>query len=90
MFGFLKKLFGFDQETMKEAGVQIEQAPYKVETPVQADKVAEVNAQPVQKPVQEAPKAAEKPAKKPAGKKPAVKKEPAKKPASRGRKPKAK
>jgi hypothetical protein len=33
MFGYLKKLFGFDKETMKEAGVQIEQAPYKVETP---------------------------------------------------------
>jgi hypothetical protein len=34
MFGFLKKIFGFDQETMKEAGVQIEQAPYKTEPAV--------------------------------------------------------
>jgi hypothetical protein len=34
MFTFIKKLFGFDQPTMKEAGVQLEQAPYKVETPV--------------------------------------------------------
>jgi hypothetical protein len=34
MFTFIKKLFGFDQPTMKEAGVQIEQAPYKVPEPV--------------------------------------------------------
>lgn len=35
MFGFLKKFFGLDKETMKEANVQLEQsAPYKVETPV--------------------------------------------------------
>lgn len=33
MLGFLKKLFGLDKETMKGAGVQLEQAPYKVETP---------------------------------------------------------
>lgn len=33
MFTFIKKLFGFDQPTMKEAGVQIEQVPYKVEAP---------------------------------------------------------
>lgn len=31
MFTFIKKLFGFDQATMKDAGVQVEQAPYKVE-----------------------------------------------------------
>lgn len=31
MFGFLKKLFGFDEKSYKDAGVQIEQAPYKVE-----------------------------------------------------------
>jgi hypothetical protein len=50
MFGFLKKLFGLDPETNKEAGVQIEQvsAPYKVETPV-VDKVEVVNAQPIEK-----------------------------------------
>jgi len=34
MFTFIKKLFGFDQTTMQEAGVKIEQAPYKVEAPV--------------------------------------------------------
>lgn len=90
MLGFLKKLFGFDKETMKEAGVQIEQVPYKVEPPVLEDKVAVVNSQPIEKPVQEAPKAAEKPAKKPATKKAPAKKEAAKKPATRGRKPKAK
>jgi hypothetical protein len=33
MFTFIKKLFGFDQETMKAAGVQTEQAPYKVPEP---------------------------------------------------------
>jgi hypothetical protein len=89
MFGFLKKLFGGDPETNKEAGVQIEQVPYKTEPPVLVDKVAAVNAQPVEKPVQEAP--AKKPAKKPATKKAAPKKEPAKKPAGKGgRKPKAK
>jgi hypothetical protein len=90
MFEFLKKLFGGDPETNKEAGVQIEQVPYKTEPPVLVDKVAAVNAQPVEKPVQEAPKAEVKPAKKPATKKAAPKKEPAKKPATRGRKPKAK
>jgi hypothetical protein len=47
MFGFLKKLFGFDQETMKEAGVQIEQVPYKVEPPVVENKVEAANRQPV-------------------------------------------
>jgi hypothetical protein len=31
MFTFIKQLFGFDKPTMKEAGVQIEQVPYKVE-----------------------------------------------------------
>ena len=35
MFGFLKKFFGMDKETVKEANVQLEQsAPYKVEPPV--------------------------------------------------------
>jgi hypothetical protein len=33
MIGFLKKLFGGDATTNKEAGVQIEQAPYKVPEP---------------------------------------------------------
>jgi hypothetical protein len=90
MFGFLKKLLGLDKETMKEAGVQIEQVPYKVEPPVLEEKVAAVNAQPIEKPVQEAPKVKATPEKKPATKKAAPKKEPAKKPATRGRKPKAK
>jgi hypothetical protein len=36
MFTFIKKLFGFDQPTMKEAGVQLEQAPYKIEQPIPA------------------------------------------------------
>ena len=91
MFGFFKKLLGFDQETMKEAGVQVEQAsaPYKVPEP--ADKVAKVNSKPIEKPVQEAAKPA--PAKKRGGRKPAAKKEsaPKKEPAKRagsGRKPK--
>jgi hypothetical protein len=39
MFTFIKKLFGFDQETMKAAGVQTEQAPYKVEQPIPAHDV---------------------------------------------------
>lgn len=35
MFGFLKKFFGIDKETLKEANVQLEQpAPYKVEPPL--------------------------------------------------------
>jgi hypothetical protein len=34
MFTFIKQLFGFDKPTMKEAGVQLEQAPYKVPEPV--------------------------------------------------------
>jgi hypothetical protein len=88
MFGFLKKLLGLDKETMKEAGVQIEQVPYKTEPLVLEEKVAAVNAQPIEKPVQEAP--AKKPVKKPATKKADSSLQPAKKPATRGRKPKAK
>jgi hypothetical protein len=76
MFGFLKKIFG----GAPEATVQVEQVPYKVETPVLEEKVAAVNAQPIEKPVQEAPRVEAKPA----GKKPA-----GKKPAARGRKPAA-
>jgi hypothetical protein len=33
MFTFIKQLFGFDKPTMKEAGVQLEQAPYKLPEP---------------------------------------------------------
>ena len=49
MFGFLKKLFGGDAQTNQEAGVQIEQTPYKVEPPVVEDKVAVANSQPIEK-----------------------------------------
>jgi hypothetical protein len=100
MFGFLKKLFGHDAATNKEAGVQIEQVPYKVEKPamedladiaiaqsILADKVKAANEQPVAKNVAPATKAAPK---KTAEKKPAVKKDSAKKSSGRGRKPKAK
>lgn len=35
MFGFLKKFFSKDKETIKETNVQIEQSvPYKVEPPI--------------------------------------------------------
>ena len=61
MFGFLKKLFGGDAETNKAAGVQIEQVPYKVESPtivavshsdvvVLENKADSVNRQPIEKP----------------------------------------
>jgi hypothetical protein len=88
MFGFLKKLFGLDQETMKDAGVQIEQqVPYKVEASAQTDKVAVVNSQPVEKTIKEVQVVS----KKSAGKKSTPKKEGAKKPTgNRGRKPKVK
>jgi len=33
MFKFLKSLFGGDSEINKHAGVQIEQVPYKIESP---------------------------------------------------------
>jgi len=88
MFGFLKKLFVGNAETKKEAGVQLEQVPYKVETPVLVDKVAAINDQPIKKPVQKSTNT--KPAKKPATKKAAPKNDTDKKPATRGLKPKAK
>ena len=47
MFKFLKSLFGGDKQTNQEAGVQIEQVPYKVEPPVVEDKVAVANRAPV-------------------------------------------
>jgi hypothetical protein len=46
MFKFLKSLFGGDQQTNQEAGVQVEQVPYKVEPPVVEDKVAVANRAP--------------------------------------------
>jgi hypothetical protein len=89
MFGFLKKLFGGDAETNKEAGVQIEQVPYKVEPPAGSmiptapveNKVATVNSQPITKEsVAVKPKVAKTPAKpkpaKTAAKKPAAKRKP--------------
>lgn len=97
MFAFIKKLFGFDEKTLKDAGVQIEQAPYKVEAPVVVSVdptvnpvvsttkeevvVKEVPANTTQA-AKETP--AEKPKKKPAQKKPSSGGKP------RGRKPKAK
>jgi hypothetical protein len=80
MFKFLKSLFGGDKELNKEAGVQIEQVPYKVEPPVVEDKVAVANAQPIEK---SAPKAESKPAVITAEKKPAAKKAAARKPAAK-------
>jgi hypothetical protein len=61
MFKFLKSLFGGDKQINQEAGVQIEQVPYKVEPPIDhatvaasmngshipESKVAAVNKQPV-------------------------------------------
>jgi hypothetical protein len=46
MFKFLKSLFGGDKQINQEAGVQIEQVPYKVEPPVVEDKVAVANRAP--------------------------------------------
>jgi hypothetical protein len=80
MFKFLKSLFGGDPAVNKEAGVQIEQVPYKVEPPVVKDRVAAVNAQPIEKPAAAKSKPAaitgekKATAKKPAAKKPAAKK----------------
>ncbi len=79
MFKFLKSLFGGDPEVNKQAGVQIEQVPYKVDPPVVVDKVEAVNAQPIKK----AEKTA---ATKPAAKKtsrPATRRAPAKKKAAK-------
>lgn len=101
MLGFLKKLFGFDAQTMKDANVQIEQAPYKIEPPVQAtattpiplvvEKVEVKEVEPVA-PVEEKKPAAMTANKKPRGPKKPQSPKPAAKPAApkRGRKPKAK
>jgi hypothetical protein len=84
MFKFLKSLFGGDQQLNQEAGVQIEQVPYKVEPSVVVDKVEAVNAQPIAKaPKTDAKPAAITAAKKPAAKKPAEKKAAVKKPAAK-------
>jgi hypothetical protein len=44
MFTFLKKVLGLDSKTMADAGVQIEQVPYKVEATVEAVPAAKVDA----------------------------------------------
>jgi len=82
MFNFLKKLFGGDATTNKEAGVQIEQvsAPYKVPEPVVAATPTQEPLKPETKPVQkkgapkkqggQKPRGPRKPKAKPAAKKP--------------------
>lgn len=89
MLGFLKKLFGMDKETMKNAGVQIEQqAPYKVEPVAVVVETVAIKEVPAKKTKvdQVKPTASKKPRgpKKPQGPKPTAK------PAApkRGRKPK--
>ena len=101
MLSFLKKLFGLDKETMKEANVQLEQgAPYKVEPPAlepevipKAEAVAVEPAKPAAMTAKKKPQGpkkpqGQKPAQKPAVK-PAAKTQQPKQPARRGRKPKA-
>ena len=74
MFGFLKKLFGGDSSTNQAAGVQIEQAPYKVPEPVRAVPVPVASAT-----VTKTPAVIKASTKKPAAKKSAAKKPAAKK-----------
>ena len=64
MFTFIKQLFGFDKPTMKEAGVQLEQAPDKVPEPASATPIpVVVEVAPVAAPVViEKPVVAETPA----------------------------
>jgi len=88
MFAFLKKLFGLDKETMKQAGVQIEQVPYKIEEPEpevvpKAEAVVEVT-KPKKRYYNKKPKSQQKATDTPAVKKPA---EAGQK--RRGRKPKS-
>jgi hypothetical protein len=91
MFKFLKSLFGGDKQLNQDAGIQIEQVPYKVEPPVVEDKVAVVNAQPIETVVPAADPAKTKPARtaksrapaKPKAAKPKAAKPAAKKPAKR-------
>jgi hypothetical protein len=44
MFTCLKKVLGLDSKTMADAGVQVEQVPYKVEATVEAAPAAKVDA----------------------------------------------
>ena len=41
MLEFIKRFFGFDQETLKDAGVKLtgENCPYKVEVPAQKPRI---------------------------------------------------
>jgi hypothetical protein len=105
MLGFLKKLFGLDKETMKDAGVQLEQAPYKVETPDPivvtreasivpvSDSAVIITEKPAAMTAKKKPRGPKNPqGQKPAAKpaaKPATKPQQGKPPARRGRKPKA-
>jgi len=101
MFGFLKKLFGGDTETNKAAGVQIEQelvvdakveaanqAPYKVETPVESAPVVE--PAPVAEVAKKAPAKKKPQAVKPKAEKVAQKPAAITAPKKSGRKPKSK
>jgi hypothetical protein len=84
MFKFLKSLFGGDKQTNQDAGIQIEQVPYKVEPPVVENKVAVANDQPIEKvKINDVKPAVITAAKKPAAKKPAAKKPAAKKAAAK-------
>jgi hypothetical protein len=84
MFKFLKSLFGSDKQTNQAAGIQIEQVPYKVESPVVENKVAVANDQPIEKvKIDDVKPAVITAAKKPAAKKPVVKKAADKKPATK-------
>jgi hypothetical protein len=84
MIGFFKKLFGGDATTNKEAGVQIEQVPYKVPEPAATATIPPVPAPKVEVKVEPKKPAVIKPAPKKQGAKPATGSKP------RGRKPKAK
>ena len=103
MFGFLKKLFGGDTETNKAAGVQVEQspvvntkveaanqAPYKVETPVEAAPVVEAAPAPVAEVAKKAPAKKKPQAAKPKAEKVAQKPAAITAPKKSGRKPKSK
>jgi hypothetical protein len=103
MFGFLKKLFGGDTETNKAAGVQVEQspvvdtkveaanqAPYKVETPVEAAPVVEAAPAPVAEVAKKAPAKKKPQAATPKAEKVAQKPAAITAPKKSGRKPKSK
>jgi hypothetical protein len=90
MFGFLKRFFGFDDKVYKDAGVHVEQAPYKLEPPVPVTPLPSVVEKAVVSEPTTAPApvvAGTKPARKPrAQKKPQVEK-PTRKPATKDQRP---